>query len=74
MRGGGEGGVAGEERVVGEPKFHSWGKCTMAVTNIHFEIQLLPLASACITVFLQVATTIVATQSEALSKINATLQ
>ena len=25
----GEGGVAGEERVVGVPKFHSWGKCTM---------------------------------------------
>ena len=27
MRGGG--GVAGEGRVVGVPKFHSWGKCTM---------------------------------------------
>ena len=25
----GEGGVAGEGRVVGVPKFHSWGKCTM---------------------------------------------
>ena len=25
----GEGGVAGEGRVVGLPKFHSWGKCTM---------------------------------------------
>ena len=24
-----EGGVAGEGRVVGVPKFHSWGKCTM---------------------------------------------
>ena len=31
----GEGGVAGEERVVGVPKFHSWGKCTMALTNIN---------------------------------------
>ena len=30
----GEGGVAGEGRVVGVPKFHSWGKCTMALTNI----------------------------------------
>ena len=31
----GEGGVAGEERVVGVPKFHSWGKCTMPLTNIN---------------------------------------
>ena len=27
-------GVAGEGRVVGIPKFHSWGKCTMPLTNI----------------------------------------
>ena len=26
-----EGGVAGEGRVVGVPKFHSWGKCTMLI-------------------------------------------
>ena len=26
-------GVAGEGRVVGIPKFHSWGKCTMPLTN-----------------------------------------
>ena len=25
----GEGGVAGEGRVVDVPKFHSWGKCTI---------------------------------------------
>ena len=25
----GDGGVAGEGRVVGVPKFHSWGECTM---------------------------------------------
>ena len=31
----GEGSVAGEGRVVGVPKFHSWGKCTMALTNIN---------------------------------------
>ena len=30
-----EDGVAGEERVVGVPKFHSWGKCTMLLTNIN---------------------------------------
>ena len=28
-------GVAGEGRVVGVPKFHSWGKCTMPLTNIN---------------------------------------
>ena len=31
----GESGVAGEGRVVGEPKLHSWGKCTMSLTNIN---------------------------------------
>ena len=31
----GQGGVAGEESVVGVPKFHSWGKCTMPLTNIN---------------------------------------
>ena len=28
-------GVAGEGRVVGTPKFYSWSKCTMALTNIN---------------------------------------
>ena len=28
-------GVAGEGRVVGIPKFHSWGKFTMPLTNIN---------------------------------------
>ena len=31
----GDGGVAGEGRVVGVPKFHSWGKCTMPLMNIN---------------------------------------
>ena len=30
-----ESGVADEGRVVGIPKFHSWGKCTMPLTNIN---------------------------------------
>ena len=30
----GDGDVAGEGRVVGVPKFHSWGKCTMTLTNL----------------------------------------
>ena len=28
-------GIAGEGRVVGAPKFHSWGKCTLPLTNIN---------------------------------------
>ena len=31
----GDGGVAGEGRVVGVPKLHSWGKCTMPLMNIN---------------------------------------
>ena len=31
----GDSGVSGEGRVVGLPKFHSWGKCTMPLTNIN---------------------------------------
>ena len=31
----GDTGAAGEERVVGVPKFHSWVKCTMPLTNIN---------------------------------------
>ena len=31
----GDSGVAGEGRVVGVPKFHSWGKCIMSLTNIN---------------------------------------
>ena len=31
----GEGGVAGEGRVVGVAKFHSWDKCIMALTKIN---------------------------------------
>ena len=30
----GDSGVAGEGRAVGLAKFHSWGKCTMPLTNI----------------------------------------
>ena len=31
----GDSGVAGEGRVVGIPKFHSWVKCTMPLMNIN---------------------------------------
>ena len=33
----GESGVAGEARVVGVPKFYSWSKCTMPLTNINLD-------------------------------------
>ena len=33
----GESGVAGEGRVVGVPKFHSWSKRTMQLTNISLD-------------------------------------
>jgi len=32
----GDGGVAGERRVVGGPKFYSWVKCPMPLTNMWF--------------------------------------
>ena len=31
----GDCGVAGEGRLIGVPKFHSWCKCTMPLTNIN---------------------------------------
>ena len=31
----GDSGVTHEGRFVGIPKFHSWGKCTMPLTNIN---------------------------------------
>ena len=31
----GDGGIAGEGRVIAVPKFHSWGKFTMPLTNIN---------------------------------------
>ena len=40
----GEGGVAGEGRVVGLPKFHSWGKCTMPRISTQIGCQTLSLA------------------------------
>ena len=31
----GDSGVAGEDRVFGKPRFYSWGKWTMPLTNIN---------------------------------------
>ena len=40
----GESGIAGEGRVVGVPKFHSWDKCTMGLISTQIECATLPLA------------------------------
>ena len=41
---GGDGGVAGEGRIFGLPKFHSWAKCTMPLTKINSDwMSMLPL-------------------------------
>ena len=45
----GEGGVAGEGRVVGVPKFHSWDKCTMPLTNINSDWMTNASSGLCIT-------------------------
>ena len=47
----GEGGVAGEGRVVGVPKFHSWGKCTMPLTNISSDWMSNASSSLCIILY-----------------------
>ena len=47
----GEGGVAGEGRLVGEPKFHSWGKCTMTLTNIHSDLRSNASFGLCINLY-----------------------
>ena len=48
----GEGGVAGEGRVVGVPKFHSWDKCTMALTNINSNWMSNTSSGLCINLFI----------------------
>ena len=37
----GDSGIAGEGRAVGVTTFHSWGKCTMPLTNIKDEQRFL---------------------------------
>ena len=44
----GDSGVAGEGRVVGVPKFHSWGKCTMPLTNVNSDWMFNASSGLCI--------------------------
>ena len=46
-----ESGVAGEGRVVGVPKFHSWGKCTVPLTNINSDWMYNASSGLCINYF-----------------------
>ena len=48
----GESGVAGEGRVVGVPKFHFWGKCTMPLTNINSDWMSNASSGLCINLFI----------------------
>ena len=47
----GDSGVAGEARVVGVPKFHSWGKCTMPLTNINSDWMSNASSALCIILY-----------------------
>ena len=44
----GEGGVTGEGSVVGVPKFHPWGKCTVILTNINSDWMSKAFSGLCI--------------------------
>ena len=44
----GDSSVAGEGGVVGVPKFHSWGKCTMPLTNINSDLMSNASSGLCI--------------------------
>ena len=48
----GEGGVAGEEKLVGTPKFHSWGNYTMPLTNVQSDWMSIASSGLCIHLYL----------------------
>ena len=37
--------------LVGEPKFHSWGRCTIALTNVHSDLRFNPSSGLCIILY-----------------------
>ena len=45
-------GVAGEGRVVGVPRFHSWGKCTIPLTNINSDCNWMSNTSSGLSIIL----------------------
>ena len=36
---------------VGEPKFYSWGRCTIALTNMHSDLRSNPSSNLCINLY-----------------------
>ena len=44
----GDSGVAGEGIVFGIPKFYSWGKCTILITNINSDWMFNAFSGLCI--------------------------
>ena len=50
----GDGGVAGKGRVVGVPKFLSWGNCTMTLMNINSDWMSNASSGLCINLFIYV--------------------
>ena len=58
----GDSGVAGEGRVVGVPKFHSWGKCTMPLTNINSDWMFNASSGLCIILVILVTSKVTAPQ------------
>ena len=47
----GDGGIAGEGSVVSVPKFHSWGKCTVVLTNIKSDWMTKASSALCIILY-----------------------
>ena len=50
----GEGGVSGEGKAVGVPKFHSWGKCTMPLTIMNSDWMSNASSGLCINLLIYV--------------------
>ena len=50
----GDCGVAGEGRLIGVPKVHSWGKCTMPFMNINSDWMSNTSSGLCIILFTRI--------------------
>ena len=40
--------------LVGERKFHSWGRCTIALTNMHSGLRSNPSSGLCINIYIYI--------------------
>ena len=58
----GDCGVAGEGRLVGVSNFHSWGKCTMPLTNINSDLMSNASSGLCIILVTLVTSKVTAPQ------------